>query len=340
MTQSSPPKILVTGGAGYIGSSVVRQLGEAGYSIVVYDNCSTGFPSSILYGQLVIGDLADTERLHQVFHEHEILAVMHFAGSLIVPESLIHPLNYYANNTSNTLSLIRCCQIFGVNRLIFSSTAAVYGNSSSNPISEAEIPCPINPYGRSKLASEWIIQDYAKSSALQYVILRYFNVAGADPEGRLGQMSKTTTHLVRSVCDAILNLKPSLDIFGTDFPTRDGTAVRDYIHVEDLAKAHLDALRYLENGGESQILNCGYGQGYSVREVVDRAKAISGVDFLVRETERRLGDPASVIACADSIRQVLNWTPKYNNLDIILRTALAWEIKRNNLNNRDRKSVV
>lgn len=288
MTQSSPPKILVTGGAGYIGSSVVRQLGEAGYSIVVYDNCSTGFPSSILYGQLVIGDLADTERLHQVFHEHEILAVMHFAGSLIVPESLIHPLNYYANNTSNTLSLIRCCQIFGVNRLIFSSTAAVYGNSSSNPISEAEIPCPINPYGRSKLASEWIIQDYAKSSALQYVILRYFNVAGADPEGRLGQMSKTTTHLVRSVCDAILNLKPSLDIFGTDFPTRDGTAVRDYIHVEDLAKAHLDALRYLENGGESQILNCGYGQGYSVREVVDRAKAISGVDFLVRETERRL----------------------------------------------------
>lgn len=330
MTQSSPPKILVTGGAGYIGSSVVRQLGEAGYSIVVYDNCSTGFPSSILYGQLVIGDLADTERLHQVFHEHEILAVMHFAGSLIVPESLIHPLNYYANNTSNTLSLIRCCQIFGVNRLIFSSTAAVYGNSSSNPISEAEIPCPINPYGRSKLASEWIIQDYAKSSALQYVILRYFNVAGADPEGRLGQMSKTTTHLVRSVCDAILNLKPSLDIFGTDFPTRDGTAVRDYIHVEDLAKAHLDALRYLENGGESQILNCGYGQGYSVREVVDRAKAISGVDFLVRETERRLGDPASVIACADSIRQVLNWTPKYNNLDIILRTALAWEIKRNN----------
>lgn len=310
MTQSSPPKILVTGGAGYIGSSVVRQLGEAGYSIVVYDNCSTGFPSSILYGQLVIGDLADTERLHQVFHEHEILAVMHFAGSLIVPESLIHPLNYYANNTSNTLSLIRCCQIFGVNRLIFSSTAAVYGNSSSNPISEAEIPCPINPYGRSKLASEWIIQDYAKSSALQYVILRYFNVAGADPEGRLGQMSKTTTHLVRSVCDAILNLKPSLDIFGTDFPTRDGTAVRDYIHVEDLAKAHLDALRYLENGGESQILNCGYGQGYSVREVVDRAKAISGVDFLVRETERRLGDPASVIACADSIRQVLNWTDR------------------------------
>lgn len=340
MTQSSPPKILVTGGAGYIGSSVVRQLGEAGYSIVVYDNCSTGFPSSILYGQLVIGDLADTERLHQVFHEHEILAVMHFAGSLIVPESLIHPLNYYANNTSNTLSLIRCCQIFGVNRLIFSSTAAVYGNSSSNPISEAEIPCPINPYGRSKLASEWIIQDYAKSSALQYVILRYFNVAGADPEGRLGQMSKTTTHLVRSVCDAILNLKPSLDIFGTDFPTRDGTAVRDYIHVEDLAKAHLDALRYLENGGESQILNCGYGQGYSVREVVDRAKAISGVDFLVRETERRLGDPASVIACADSIRQVLNWTPKYNNLDIILRTALAWEIKRNNLNNRRILNII
>ncbi|BAZ48940.1 UDP-glucose 4-epimerase [Nostoc sp. NIES-4103] len=323
--------ILVTGGAGYIGSHVVRQLGEAGYNVVVYDNCSTGSRTSVLHGKLVIGDLADSEHLYQLFATYKFSAVLHFAASLIVPESVSHPLDYYANNTRNTLNLLRCCHVMGVNQIIFSSTAAVYGETTENPVTESAATLPINPYGRSKLMSEWLIKDYAESSSLRYVILRYFNVAGAEPGGRLGQMSTNATHLIRAACDAALKRKPEVRIYGTDFPTPDGTGIRDYIHVEDLATAHVDALRYLEQGHESQIFNCGYGQGYSVRQVIERVKAISGVDFPVIFAQRRLGDPACVTACADKIRQVLGWQPKYNDLDKIIYTTLAWEMRRDGL---------
>jgi UDP-glucose 4-epimerase len=318
-------KVLVTGGAGYIGSHVVRQLGERNYDVVVYDNCSTGSPTSVLHGELIIGDLADTDHLYQVFAKHQFSAVLHFAASLSVPESVVRPLDYYTNNTRNTLNLLRCCSTMGVNQVIFSSTAAVYGEVGEKPVTELCPTQPINPYGRSKLMSEWLIQDNATSSSLRYVILRYFNVAGADPGGRLGKKSLNETNLIGAACDAALKRKSAMQIFGTDFSTPDGTGIRDYIHVEDLATAHLDALRYLEENGESQILNCGYGQGYSVREVIERVKAISGVDFPVIETDRRPGDPACVTACADKIYEVLGWKPQHNDLDRIVYTTLAWK---------------
>ena len=324
-------KVLVTGGAGYIGSHVVRQLGEAGYDVVIYDNCSTGVPQAVLSGELIIGDLADIDRLYQVFAKHQFSAVLHFAASLIVPESVANPLDYYANNTRNTLNLLRCCSVMGVKQFIFSSTAAVYGQPQENPVTESTPTLPINPYGRSRLMSEWLIQDYGLASRLRYIILRYFNVGGADPSGRLGQNSRNATHLIAAACNTALHRQPELHIFGTDFPTPDGTGIRDYIHVEDLAAAHVDALSYLEQGGNSQILNCGYGQGYSVRQVVERVKALSGVDFPVIAASRRPGDPACVTACADKIQQVLGWQPKYNNLDAIIYTTLAWEIARDNL---------
>ena len=321
-------KILVTGGAGYIGSHVVQQLGEAGSGIFVYDNCSTGVPSVVLYGKLIVGDLADVDRLYQVFSKHKFDAVLHFPASLIAPESVAHPLDYYANNTRNTLNLLRCCSAMGVNQIIFSSTAAVYGEPKENPVREMAETLPINPYGRSKLMSEWLLRDYGAVSSMRYVILRYFNVAGADPRERLGPPTEGSTQLIRLACDAALKRRLGLFIFGTDFPTPDGTAIRDYIHVEDLASAHVAALHYLEQGGESQILNCGYGEGYSVRQVIERVKAIAQVDFPVFESDRRPGDPASVIACVDKIRAVLGWKPKYNNLDVIVRTALNWEKRR------------
>ncbi|MEM1394703.1 MAG: UDP-glucose 4-epimerase GalE [Cyanobacteria bacterium P01_H01_bin.150] len=321
-------KILVTGGAGYIGSHVVRHLGEAGYDVIVYDNCSTGSADSILHGELVIGDLADTELLHNILSQHQFSAVLHFAASLIVPESVARPLDYYSNNTRNTLNLLQCCHRTGINKIIFSSTAAVYGEPDKVPVKESTPTNPINPYGRSKLMSEWLIQDYAAVSDLNYVILRYFNVAGAEPSGRIGQISPNATHLIKVACDAALKRRPEMKIFGTDFQTPDGTAIRDYIHVEDLASAHLDALRYLEKGNQSEILNCGYGKGYSVREVVERVKEISKSDFPVIETERRPGDPAFVITESDKIRQLLNWQPKYNQLDTIIATTLAWEMQK------------
>ena len=321
-------KVLVTGGAGYIGSHVVQQLGEAGYDIVVYDNCSTGFSSTVLYGELIKGDLADLDKLYQVFAEHRFNAVLHFAASLIAPESVTRPLEYYANNTRNTLNLLRCCSAMGVNQLIFSSTAAVYGEPKENPVRETAETLPINPYGRSKLMSEWLIRDYGAISPLRYVILRYFNVAGADPRGNLGSMAEDATQLIRLACDTALQRRSQLSIYGTDFPTPDGTAIRDYIHVEDLASAHVSSLRYLEQGGDSQILNCGYGRGHSVQQVIDRVKAISQVDFLVSKTERRLGDPASVVACADKIESILGWKPQYDDLDIIIRSTLEWEKRR------------
>ncbi|RUS95240.1 UDP-glucose 4-epimerase GalE [Dulcicalothrix desertica PCC 7102] len=326
-------KVLVTGGAGYIGSHVVRQLGEAGYDVVVYDNCSTGLPQAVLHGELIIGDLSDTVFLRQAFCKHKFSAVLHFAASLIVPESVARPLEYYTNNTRNTLNLLQCCKITGVNQIVFSSTAAVYGEPKENPVTELTPTQPINPYGRSKLMSEWMIQDYGTTSDLRYVILRYFNVAGAEPGGRLGQMSDNATHLIKVACDAALGNRPELKVFGTNFPTPDGTAIRDYIHIEDLATAHVDALRYLEQANQSETFNCGYGKGYSVQQVIERVKAISGADFPVIETSPRPGDPVSVVACGNKIRQLLDWQPKYNDLDTIIRTTLDWETKHKNLFN-------
>jgi UDP-glucose 4-epimerase len=320
--------VLVIGGAGYIGSHVVRQLGAAGYDIVVYDNCSTGHADAVVAGKFILGDLADLDRLYQVFGKHRFEAVLHFAASLVVPESLKEPLDYYSNNTRNTLNVLRCCQTFGIKHLVFSSTAAVYGEPTQHPVSETAPLQPINPYGRSKLMSEWMIQDFAKSSPFRYVILRYFNVAGAEPTGRLGQRLPTATHLIRAACDAALQRNPHITIFGTDFPTFDGTAIRDFIHVEDLATAHIDALQYLELGYDSQILNCGYGYGYTVRQVLDSLRHLTGIDFTILEGDRRPGDPGNVVASPEKIHKILEWSPQYNDLDIIVGTAFLWEIQR------------
>lgn len=321
-------KILVTGGAGYIGSHVVKKLRQTNHDIVVYDNLSTGSASAVVHGELVVGDLNNLELLSQVFAQNRFTAVLHFAASISVPESVAQPLHYYANNTRNTLNLLQCCQRFRVDKLVFSSTAAVYGDTAKCPIKESEPPNPVNPYGRSKLMSEMMIQDYSDSCALKYVILRYFNVAGADGSGEIGQSSKQANHLIKIACDAALGIRDRVHILGTDYPTLDGTGIRDYIHVEDLANAHIDALSYLANNNESQILNCGYGRGYSVKEVLSKVRAISGVDFPVIESSRRKGDPACVVACCDRIKQVLDWQPEYNSLDTIIRSSWAWEQKK------------
>jgi UDP-glucose 4-epimerase len=325
MSSLKKKQILVTGGAGYIGSHTIKQLGEANYDLVVYDNLSTGHTSAITYGELVVGELADRQQLAQVFEKYDFDAVLHFAASISVPDSVVKPLDYYSNNTANTLNLLHCCQQFGVNKLIFSSTAAVYGQPEVNPIAEDTIPQPLNPYGSSKLMSERLIRDYATASNLKYVILRYFNVAGAEVGGKLGQTGKKASHLLKVACDAALGQRSHVEIFGTDFDTPDGTGIRDYIHVDDLARAHVDALTYLNSDRPSQTLNCGYGQGYSVREVIEKVKEISGVDFTVIEAERRAGDPACVIAANDRITEILGWQPRFNDLDTIVRTALNWE---------------
>jgi UDP-glucose 4-epimerase len=321
-------KILVTGGAGYIGSHTVKKLGEAGYQLVIYDNLSTGSAAAILYGELCEGELRDQERLAQVFEQHNFDAVIHFAASISVPESLAKPLDYYANNTSNVINVLQCCKQFNVKQFVFSSTAAVYGEVAESPVTESSPTVPINPYGKSKLMSETVIRDYAQASELKYVILRYFNVAGADSSGRIGQMGEKAAHLIKVGCDAALGIRPTASIYGTNYPTPDGTGVRDYIHVEDLATAHVDALRYLERGAPSQILNCGYGTGYSVKEVFSKIKEISGVDFPIVETPRREGDPACVIASGEKIREVIGWNPQHNSLDEIVRSAFDWEQKK------------
>ncbi len=322
-------QILVTGGAGYIGSHTIAQLGKAGYDLVIYDNLSTGSASALTYGKLAVGELADRHQLSQVFAKHSFDAVLHFAASISVPESVLKPLAYYSNNTANTLNLLHCCQQFGVNKLIFSSTAAVYGQPKVNPITENTTPQPLNPYGSSKLMSERLIQDYALASKLKYVILRYFNVAGAEVGGRLGQSGKKATHLIAVACDTALGRRPQMSIFGTDFDTPDGTGIRDYIHVDDLARAHVDALNYLDRDSVSQVLNCGYGRGYSVRQVIEKVQEISGVNFSVIAAARRAGDPACVIAAAERITQILGWQPRFDDLDTIVRTALEWEKKVN-----------
>lgn len=321
-------KILVTGGAGYIGSHTVKKLAEADYQIVVYDNLSTGSPKAVLHGELIKGELSDRECLNKVFEQHKFDAVIHFAASISVPESLENPLAYYSNNTANVINLLQSCQQFEVNKFVFSSTAAVYGEIQEYPVQETSPTLPINPYGQSKLMSEKIIRDYAHSSNLKYVILRYFNVAGADSSGKIGQMGKKAAHLIKVGCDAALGIRPSASIYGTDYPTPDGTGIRDYIHVEDLATAHIDALAYLEREGTSQILNCGYGTGYSVKEVLTKIQEISGNNFPIIETNRRPGDPACVVASGTKIRQILGWQPQHDSLDEIITSALEWEKKK------------
>ncbi len=319
--------ILVTGGAGYIGSHVVRQLGEAGERVVVLDNLSTGFEDAVLYGELVVGDTGNRDLVSRLLREHEVGTVMHFAARTIVPESVADPLRYYGNNTCSTRSLLECCQQAAVQSFVFSSTAAVYGTPQSGAASEDSPTAPINPYGTSKLMSEWMLRDLSLASDLRHVALRYFNVAGSDPEGRVGQRTPKATLLVKVACEAATGKRPGVSIFGTDYPTPDGTGLRDYIHVEDLATAHLDALNYLREGGEPQVLNCGYGHGYSVREVLAAVEAANEAPLIIEEEPRRAGDPPELVAIADRAREVLGWRPRFDDLDVIVRTSLEWERK-------------
>jgi UDP-glucose 4-epimerase len=325
---SQQTRVVVTGGAGYIGSHVVLALGEAGYDVLTYDNLSTGNRDAILSGELVVGDLADKDMLAKTLAEFNPDAVMHFAASIEVGESVTNPLKYYRNNSVNALNLLEALRVAGIGRMIFSSTAAVYGNPTQLPVTENAPLQPINPYGASKMITERFLADLAQANSdFRYVALRYFNVAGADPETRLGQDYANPTHLITRALKTALGIFPKLQVFGTDYPTQDGTCIRDYIHVADLAQAHLDALGYLFSGAQSTIFNCGYGHGFSVRDVVTMAKEVTGIDFPVEETGRREGDPAELIAGCEKIREELDWLPRFDDLEVILRTAWEWEEK-------------
>jgi UDP-glucose 4-epimerase len=318
--------VLVTGGAGYIGSHMVLALLDAGEDVVVIDNLSTGFRRAVpANAEFVAGDAGDRDLLLRLFLTHRIDAVIHFAGSVVVPESIADPLRYYGNNTCESRTLIAASLEAKVPHFIFSSTAAVYGMPEKNPVAEDTRLAPISPYGTSKLMTELMLRDTAAAHDLRYVALRYFNVAGADPQGRSGQSTARATHLVKVACETALGERPCLEVFGTDYPTPDGTCIRDYIHVSDLARAHLDALRYLRAGGMSQVLNCGYGTGFSVLEVIASVKRVSQTDFPVRMGARRAGDPAALVAQSKRIGEVFGWKPELNLLDTIVGHALAWE---------------
>jgi UDP-glucose 4-epimerase len=319
--------ILVTGGAGYIGSHVVRQLGEAGEPVVVLDNLVTGFREAVLHGELIVGDCGDPRCLEELFARYEIDTLMHFAAHTIVPESVADPLKYYRNNTCASRTLFERALKAGVRQIVFSSTAAVYGIPETGIASESTPTAPINPYGRSKLMTEWMLADLAAATPLRYVALRYFNVAGSDPEARIGQSTPKATLLTKVACEAVVGKRDHVAIFGTDYPTADGTGVRDYIHVEDLAGAHLSALGYLRGGGAPTTLNVGYGHGYSVREVLKAVESVAGVSLNIEETARRPGDPPALVAVAEKVRSVLGWTPRYDDLAQIVASSLKWERK-------------
>jgi UDP-glucose 4-epimerase len=318
--------VLVTGGAGYIGSHMVLALLDAGEDVVVLDNLSTGFRWAVPDGaKFVEGDIGDRDLVSRLFLSNSIDAIIHFAGSVVVPESVANPLGYYLNNTCKSRSLIASAVEIKVPHFIFSSTAAVYGMPKENPVAEGALLEPISPYGTSKLMTELMLRDTARAHNLRYVALRYFNVAGADPRGRSGQSTARATHLIKVACETALGERPYLEVFGTDYPTPDGTCIRDYIHVSDLVRAHLDALRYLRAGGKSEVLNCGYGSGFSVLDVIGSVKQASQSDFAVRMGPRRPGDPAAIVAKADRISEILGWKPRLNDLDTIVGHALAWE---------------
>ena len=318
--------ILVTGGAGYIGSHMVHALVEAGEPLVVLDNLSTGFrfliPAAVPF---VAGSTGDRELVAKTIRQHRVTAIIHFAASIVVPESVADPLAYYRNNTMNTCALLDVAKEAGVRHFIFSSTAAVYGNPLHVPVREDAATAPISPYGSSKLMSEIMLHDAGKAYGLRFVVLRYFNVAGADPQQRTGQSTAGATHLIKVACEAALGKRTKLAVFGTDYPTADGTCIRDYIHVSDLARAHLAALGYLRRRGTSATFNCGYGHGASVFEVINSVKRVSGRDFPVELRGRRAGDPAALVADVGRIRATLDWRPQYDDLDTIVRHALAWE---------------
>ncbi|MFK8080449.1 MAG: UDP-glucose 4-epimerase GalE [Granulosicoccus sp.] len=319
--------ILVTGGAGYIGSHVVKLLGERGESVVVLDDLSTGNAEAVLHGELVVGKTGDMDLVSRVIAEKGINTVMHFAAHTIVPESVENPLKYYANNTCSTRNLLQACQDNNIEHFIFSSTAATYGvpDESVSACSEELATAPINAYGSSKLMSETMLRDLSAATDLKHVVLRYFNVAGSDPDGRIGQSTQNATLLIKVAAEVAVGKRDQLYVFGTDYPTPDGTGVRDYIHVTDLALAHLSALDYLRGGGDSTLLNCGYGDGFSVRQVIDAVERISGKTLKVIEKPRRAGDPPALIAAVDKIHQTLDWTPEHADLETIVRTSLAWE---------------
>jgi UDP-glucose 4-epimerase len=318
--------VLVTGGAGYIGSHMVLALADRGEKVVVLDNLSTGFASAVpTTVPLVVGDMGDQPLVASVMREHGVDTVVHFAAKIVVPESVEDPLGYYLNNTVKPRALIETAVECGVKHFIFSSTAAVYGDVDTKPVGEDRPLSPVSPYGRSKLMTEWMLADAAAAHGLRYVILRYFNVAGADPHGRSGQSTANATHLIKVAAQTALGQRKHIEIYGNDYPTPDGSCLRDYIQVSDLAAAHLDALTHLRRGGESLTLNCGYGTGYSVFEVIEVVKRVSGINFDVRLSPRRAGDPAAIVAKADRIRERLGWQPRYDDLTTIVDQALRWE---------------
>ncbi len=325
--------VLVTGGAGYIGSHTVLALRDFGYPVIVIDNLSTGdrqlVPKSV---PLVIGDIRDQNLVSEVLGKQNCRAVMHFAGSIIVPESVSNPLKYYANNTAVSQSLIECCVNSGVDAFIFSSTAAVYGNPDWVPVTEKAPTLPVTPYGSSKLMTEWMLRDISAVSRLRYAALRYFNVAGADLDGRSGQVGPNTSHLIRVACELATGKRENMLIFGTDYDTPDGTCIRDFIHVSDLALAHVLTLRYLLEQGENLVLNCGYGHGFSVREVLDIVKQLVNRPLKINTGSRRDGDTAKLISDPTKIQDLLNWEPKFDNLSLIVETALNWESTRRDRN--------
>jgi UDP-glucose 4-epimerase len=318
--------VLVTGGAGYIGSHMVLRLCDAGEDVVVLDNLVTGFEWAIDHrARLVEGNAGDMALVGELIKTHGINEIIHFAGSIVVPESVSNPLKYYSNNTATSRNLIEAAVTGGVKHMVFSSTAAVYGMPGLEPVSEDTLLNPLSPYGRSKLMTELMLADVAAAHPFTYGALRYFNVAGADPKKRSGQSTPLATHLIKVTAQTALGQRDHVDIFGTDFPTPDGTGVRDYIHVSDLVEAHALLLNYLRAGGTSVVCNCGYGTGYSVRQVIDMVRKVSGVDFAVHEAPRRPGDPASVVARADKVRELLGWEPAHADLEEIVTAAYDWE---------------
>ena len=326
--------VLVTGGAGYIGSHMVLALVDAGETALVLDDLSTGFKEAVHpKATLVVGDVSDEKLVASIIKEHKIDDVIHFAAKIVVPDSVADPLGYYLANTVKTRALLAAVTSAGVKHFVFSSTAAVYGNPEENPVGEEAKLSPMSPYGTSKLISEWMLRDVSAAYDFYYVALRYFNVAGADPEGRTGQSTKGATHLIKVACETAAGERNRMSVFGTDYPTADGTCVRDYIHVSDLVSAHLAALKHLRADGENLVLNCGYGRGYSVLEVIETVKRVSHKDFPVEMSPRRPGDPAAIVARADKIRAKLGWQPKLDDLSKIVTHALAWETK---LKNRTR----